>query len=976
MIYFVTNRTDNLVEECDGIEILYELRADLLSSTFYKSNFIGLDLETTGLRFNKDEILLIILGNDVDQVVIDWYSFKDSTDLSSFFNPKLLYIGHNLLFDLPFLMHRGVTFNNNQIYDTMIAEQVLIKGTKKSASLKTTLERRLKVTDVDKNIRMEFVAMKKHVPMFDNRHIKYAASDIKYLYDIRIKQLQFLHKYNQTKLTDLNNKNVVISSKMKVCGMQLDKEKWMGLYKPMTEYCDQLELKMDKQLEAVGLKQYKKRRKVRNEQHDLFGGFSKEVVNKNVKNINYASPKQVLEIFKLLELPIPKSAKEDKNSIGEATLQQYLIKYPDSILHEFLITLIEYKISIKLSKSFGKKWVEENLDENERVHPTFKVNSTATGRFSCIEENQLVMTVGGYKPIKNIKEGDYVYSYDDNGVLRINKVLNKFYQGYKKTIKINYSSQGRGSNGGSLICTPDHYIRVNTGEWKQAKDLTKKDKLWHLYRADNHLEGKSVRPRLYGVNSFMDKEQDTIKREFFGCGNNFHIHHIDFDSSNNRLENLAIMTPKGHSRYHALESNLGGSENGFKKGVKNPSHRGVVHNKILLEKYQVLRMIYATSCKPTKVIMDFQTFKNKCLEYKIDLNQVSKRFSNKGYLSKVIIKRALFKASTTEEASRMLGIGTRRLKELCKYYEIEYSNHRFISLEEGDFAHVYDLTIENNANFIVQELNVHNCADPNLQQIPSNVNYRQCFVAPKGRKLWTCDYSSAELRILASLSRDQTMLNILSSGGDLHGYAATPIYRYLYKDPRAIVDKHNHGEFRSRMKNVIFGLLYGAGVGKIAELLDIDSYKAQKSYDILVKTFPDAFDYLEKMSRFGVMNGYIVVDEKLYQRRWFEEFFDGSGYLNKRERSMIERRSKNTPIQATNGQMMKLALVYVDDYITKNKLGSRIVSTVHDEMVVEVGEGEEGHVETFKYLMKVAGDEFLDGVEMDVEDKLLEYWSK
>jgi DNA polymerase I len=650
MIYFVTNRTDNLVEECDGIEILYELRADLLSSTFYKSNFIGLDLETTGLRFNKDEILLIILGNDVDQVVIDWYSFKDSTDLSSFFNPKLLYIGHNLLFDLPFLMHRGVTFDNNQIYDTMIAEQVLIKGTKKSASLKATLERRLKVTDVDKNIRMEFVAMKKHVPMFDNRHIKYAASDIKYLYNIRIKQLQFLHKYNQTKLTDLNNKNVVISSKMKVCGMQLDKEKWMGLYKPMTEYCDQLELKMDKQLEAVGLKQYKKRRKVRNEQHDMFGGFSKEVVNKNVKNINYASPKQVLEIFKLLELPIPKSAKEDKNSIGEATLQQYLIKYPDSILHEFLITLIEYKISIKLSKSFGKKWVEENLDENERVHPTFKVNSTATGRFSC--------------------------------------------------------------------------------------------------------------------------------------------------------------------------------------------------------------------------------------------------------------------------------------------------------------------------------------ADPNLQQIPSNVNYRQCFVAPKGRKLWTCDYSSAELRILASLSRDQTMLNILSSGGDLHGYAATPIYRYLYKDTKAIVDKHNHGEFRSRMKNVIFGLLYGAGVGKIAELLDIDSYKAQKSYDILVKTFPDAFDYLEKMSRFGVMNGYIVVDEKLYQRRWFEEFFDGSGYLNKRERSMIERRSKNTPIQATNGQMMKLALVYVDDYITKNKLGSRIVSTVHDEMVVEVGEGEEGHVETFKYLMKVAGDEFLDGVEMDVEDKLLEYWSK
>jgi DNA polymerase-1 len=436
---------------------------------------------------------------------------------------------------------------------------------------------------------------------------------------------------------------------MQVNGMRLDVEKWIGLYKEMLVHTDELALKMDQELEKVGLKQRKKRLKKRQEQLDMFGGSSKIIENKNINNINYASSTQVIDIFRQLGVPIPKSAKEDKNSIGEATLQQYLIKHENTPLSNFIPLLIEYKIAVKLANSFGKEWVEKNLDENQRVHPTFKVNSTATGRYSC--------------------------------------------------------------------------------------------------------------------------------------------------------------------------------------------------------------------------------------------------------------------------------------------------------------------------------------TNPNLQQIPSNVNYRQCFIAPQGRKIWTCDYASAELRILASLSRDEVMLRILGERGDLHGHAATPAYRYIFKDADAIVDKNNHSDFRSKMKNVIFGLLDGSGVQKIAELLDISSSKAEKVYDILQKTFPQAFDYLEKMSKFGVNNGYVVVDDILNQRRWFEEALSGKG-LAQKERGMIERRSKNTPIQATNGQMMKLALCMVDEYIEQNKLNSKIVSTIHDEMVIEVGEGEEEHCLHFENLMREAGNKFLKGVEMETESKLLNYWSK
>jgi DNA polymerase-1 len=665
MIYFVTNRTNNLVVDSDKVKVqlIGQVNVQLVGNsdklpplnqlTYKGTNLVGLDLETTGLSFYKDDILLIVLGNETDQYVLDWYGLKNDSNfkLSDLFqDSKLSYLGHNLLFDLPFLIHRGVDFSIDQVCDTMIAEQILIKGTKKSASLKDTLKRRLGITEVNKAIRMEFVAMKNVVPIFDNRHIEYASGDIEFLSAIYGKQNEHLTRLKQLDLLDLNNKNVGISAKMGLKGMYVDRGAWMKLYYANLKKADELEIRMDEELVSLGFGRIKKRVKVRFEQTDLFGGIGVDVVNKNINHLNYASPAQCLDVFKAFNLPIPKSVKEDKKSVGEATLQQYLLNHPTTLLKDWIKLLIEYKVTLKLTKSFGKKWLEEHLDENSRVHATFVVNRTATGRF------------------------------------------------------------------------------------------------------------------------------------------------------------------------------------------------------------------------------------------------------------------------------------------LAK--------------------------------------------NPNLQQIPSIKEFRQCFKAPQGRKIWTCDYSSAELRILASLSRDEAMLRILSEGGDLHGYVATPVYRYLFKDETAIVDKNNNGGFRTKMKNVIFGLLYGAGVNKIAELLDISSMKAEQVYQILQKTFPEAFDYLDKMSSFGVNNGYIIIEPILNQRRWFQEYFDNGGYLTKSEKGSVERACKNTPIQATNGQMMKQALIYVDNYITENKLSSFIVSTVHDEMVVEVGEGEEPHVEAFKSLMKKAGDEFLSGVEMEVEDKVLECWSK
>ena len=118
----------------------------------------------------------------------------------------------------------------------------------------------------------------------------------------------------------------------------------------------------------------------------------------------------------------------------------------------------------------------------------------------------------------------------------------------------------------------------------------------------------------------------------------------------------------------------------------------------------------------------------------------------------------------------------------------------------------------------------------------------------------------------------------------------------------------------------------------------------------------------------------MLVDTKWNQRRWFEEFFNGN--LTNAQRSAIERYSKNTPIQAQNGQMMKKALVDVYNYIEKNNLKSRIISTVHDEMVIEVDKDELDHTDQFALLMKLAGDYFLEGVEIEAEPIVLKHWSK
>jgi DNA polymerase-1 len=177
------------------------------------------------------------------------------------------------------------------------------------------------------------------------------------------------------------------------------------------------------------------------------------------------------------------------------------------------------------------------------------------------------------------------------------------------------------------------------------------------------------------------------------------------------------------------------------------------------------------------------------------------------------------------------------------------------------------------------------------------------------------------------------------------------------------------------MKTVNFGIAYGASGSKIGKVLNVPKAKGDKVLQIMEATIPKTFEFLENQSLTGQTVGKIKFDNIYNQIRYFENVIKGEK-LSEQALAAIGRESKNCAIQGQNGQMVKLALVNIFNYIRANNLKSFLISTVHDEIVVEVVEGEEVHCEIYKKFMQNAGDYFLSGVKMEAEGGLNKVWSK
>lgn len=226
---------------------------------------------------------------------------------------------------------------------------------------------------------------------------------------------------------------------------------------------------------------------------------------------------------------------------------------------------------------------------------------------------------------------------------------------------------------------------------------------------------------------------------------------------------------------------------------------------------------------------------------------------------------------------------------------------------------------------------------PNLQNIPVRTEegrtIRNCFVAGKGYVgLLTADYSQIEMRIMAHLSNDEKLLKAFESGEDLHATVAAQIFGVAPHD----VDP----EMRRQIKAMSYGLAYGLSSYGLSAQLDISPPAAQDLMDKYFERFGGIRDYLKVVVEDARKVGY--TETIMGRRRYLPDLM----HDNRQRREVAERMALNAPIQGSAADIIKLAMLKVQAAIEKEKLASRLLLQIHDELIVEVVKGEEEKITT------------------------------
>lgn len=217
-------------------------------------------------------------------------------------------------------------------------------------------------------------------------------------------------------------------------------------------------------------------------------------------------------------------------------------------------------------------------------------------------------------------------------------------------------------------------------------------------------------------------------------------------------------------------------------------------------------------------------------------------------------------------------------------------------------------------------------SDPNLQNIPvrstEGRRIREAFIAPEGSRIVSADYSQIELRIMAHLSGDEGLLKAFARGEDIHRATAAEVFGVV---PDAVSP-----EQRRYAKVINFGLIYGMSAFGLASQLDIERSAAQQYIDLYFARYPGVADYMQRTREQAKRQGYV---ETVFGRRlWLPEINGANGM----RRQAAERAAINAPMQGTAADLIKLAMIAVQHWLDHEKLQSKLIMQVHDELVLEV----------------------------------------
>ena len=714
-----------------------------------------------------------------------------------------------------------------------------------------------------------------------------------------------------------------------------------------------------------------------------FGGF------------NANSPQDVIKLFKYLGFDMSKEVVsktesgrkvETKDSSDEETLSK--------IEHPVAKWVLEIrKLTNKLKSTYLDSFIgkENTVYPDGKLHPYFNVNSTATLRL-CIAKGskiEVIRDISKYPngiPIEDVKVGDLAYSYSANGQLEIKKVKWAGYTGKKKVIRLYWKAH---SKNGYLDLTPTHEILQSNNKYINAQNsITCSIKA--LARGTTHGYARLWPTKLKEI----AREHRFIYKQLFGdIPKGYVIHHKDGNKLNNQISNLELKSLSDHVSYHSSKyfaSNIN-KANWYKtlnptrlKGDTSP-------NWINISRFQCLKLIVKYHGQLTYIQeMDYKVFLIKLKYHNIDLQHIKDRYG-KGfestYLNKNIITKNLNKLGIAQ-FKVFYHIDLYRLKRLLKYFNINqfenhkyqlklisskekiiellqsvngqitklpydfnsfkqkakkfgveindfkttYNNHFIYKIEElSDEVDVYDLEIEDNNNFIANELCVHNSSDsPNFQNFPKHTDeaiVRKIIKAPQKHKLVSLDYGQIEYRTGVMNSKDPTLIKAIFTNYDIHKDWAIRIAKAYPKrvggdlkaflnDPKAIK------ELRQITKSGwTFAGMFNATPKTKAEYMEIPleiAKKLDKEFWAELKTLKE---WQNRMYDFVAKNGYIETLTH-YRRKYGKK----TPYLESGE-------VVNTPIQESAATIVMDAFCRICEYAIETNQEKYIpIWQIHDDL--------------------------------------------
>jgi len=628
------------------------------------------------------------------------------------------------------------------------------------------------------------------------------------------------------------------------------------------------------------------------------------------------------------------TAKTRQRSTTEKALKPY-IKYKDEIdiatgkmakvvVPEgyFLEQVFLYKKAVKARDTFLKN-LRMLSKPDGRVHTSFHINGTGTGRLSCFIGSMRVLTRRGEVPIRNVRVGDYVWTH----ARRWREVLAVIDKGVRTVEDFHLS------NGTVLSATADHRMYTTSGEWVSLGEL-----------ADEYLEevagvrGESRARRIdvHGHDSVAHGVRDRQTRR----------HHAGYGESRDQRGPQGG-GPQSVSGVALLKIEDGRPEPDAGEGAAEaPQLEGGVRQRHGLLDDHPRREAAVGAPRGDGASVGSSTAPGE-------------------------VGCAPHRRGQDEQRDRQLGVGNSSGAQGDSQSPVPAVGVAVTARYARRDDRVYDLTVEGDHSFVVEGVYAHNSSDMNLQNIPKKLagwSIKKLFVPddPENFVFVNADYKGAEVRVFTAYARDEKLIEALNNGLDMHSFFASLVFKRDYEDYqnrdnakalpndqayhvvvdgelrglsgleyRALLDKE-----RSAIKRVVFGILYGAGEGKIAETIGISRDEARAIIEKLFEMFPAIKFYIENVHHSALVDGY--VDTLFGRRRRFPLI------STTRHRARSQRQATNFKIQSTSsdiviGQVIEMYEMIHSDrtwpewgiHEPLHKLGVRLLLTVHDSIALQ-----------------------------------------